>query len=110
MVFQAGNGGENFDKAIYRGTGLQKDSGAIVVGAGSSMALNGMATVGTIATFINYSRQFGRPLGAMANLYNTIQSAIAGAERVFQIIDEVKRGILMAYLNFPVKTYSKLKL
>ena len=62
---------------------------AIVVGAGSIMALNGTATVGTIATFINYSRQFGRPLGALANLYNTIQSAIAGAERVFQIIDEV---------------------
>ena len=61
---------------------------AIVVGAGSIMALNGMATVGTIATFINYSRQFGRPLGALANLYNTIQAAIAGAERVFQIIDE----------------------
>ena len=62
---------------------------AIVVGAGSLMALNGTATVGTIATFINYSRQFGRPLGALANLYNTIQAAIAGAERVFQIIDEV---------------------
>lgn len=62
---------------------------AIVVGAGSLMALRGLATIGTIATFINYSRQFGRPLGALANLYNTIQSAIAGAERVFQIIDEV---------------------
>ncbi len=62
---------------------------AIIVGAGSLLALRGLATVGTIATFINYSRQFGRPLGALANLYNTIQSAIAGAERVFQIIDEV---------------------
>ena len=62
---------------------------AVVVGAGSLMALNGMATVGTIATFINYSRQFGRPLGQLADLYNSIQSAIAGAERVFQIIDEV---------------------
>ncbi|MEZ4643576.1 MAG: ABC transporter ATP-binding protein [Chloroflexota bacterium] len=62
---------------------------AIVVGAGSWMALRGLATVGTIASFINYSRQFGRPLNQIANLYNTIQSAIAGAERVFQIIDEV---------------------
>ncbi|MCA9960432.1 MAG: ABC transporter ATP-binding protein, partial [Anaerolineales bacterium] len=53
------------------------------------MALRGLATVGTIASFINYSRQFGRPLNQIANLYNTIQSAIAGAERVFQIIDEV---------------------
>ena len=62
---------------------------AMVVGVGSLMALKGMATVGTIAAFINYSRQFGRPLGQIANLYNSIQSAIAGAERVFQIIDEV---------------------
>ena len=62
---------------------------AVVVGAGSLMALQGWVTVGTIAAFINYSRQFGRPLNQIANLYNTIQSAIAGAERVFQIIDEV---------------------
>lgn len=61
---------------------------AIVVGAGSLLALSGLATVGTIATFLNYSRQFGRPLAQIANLYNTIQSAIAGAERVFQVIDE----------------------
>jgi ATP-binding cassette subfamily B protein len=38
--------------------------------------------------FINYTRQFGRPLNDIANLYNTIQAAIAGAERVFEIIDE----------------------
>jgi ATP-binding cassette subfamily B protein len=62
---------------------------AIVVGAGSLMALRGWVTVGAIASFISYSRQFGRPLNEIANLYNTIQSAIAGAERVFQIIDEV---------------------
>ena len=48
----------------------------------------GMATVGTIASFINYTRLFGRPLNDIANLYNTIQAAIAGAERVFEIIDE----------------------
>jgi ATP-binding cassette subfamily B protein len=61
----------------------------ILVGTGAWMALRGWVTVGTIATFINYSRQFGRPINEIANLYNTIQAAIAGAERVFQIIDEV---------------------
>jgi ATP-binding cassette subfamily B protein len=61
---------------------------AIVAGVGGWMALQGLATVGTIASFINYSRQFGRPLNEIANLYNTIQSAVAGAERVFEIIDE----------------------
>jgi ATP-binding cassette subfamily B protein len=52
------------------------------------MALRGWATVGTIAAFVNYARQFGRPLDMIANLYNLIQSAVAGAERVFQTIDE----------------------
>ena len=61
---------------------------AIVAGIGGWFALQGMASVGTIAVFINYNRQFGRPLNDIANLYNTIQAAIAGAERVFEIIDE----------------------
>jgi len=62
---------------------------AIVAGAGGWMAVQGMATVGTIASFVNYARQFSRPLNQIANLYNAIQSAIAGAERVFEIIDQV---------------------
>jgi len=61
---------------------------AIVAGAGGWMAVQGMATVGTIASFINYTRQFGRPLNEIAHLYNSIQSAVAGAERVFETIDE----------------------
>ncbi len=61
---------------------------ALVAGVGGWMVIRGMATVGTIASFINYSRQFGRPLNDIANLYNTIQAALAGAERVFEIIDE----------------------
>jgi len=61
---------------------------AIVAGAGGWMAVNGLATVGAIASFINYTRQFGRPLNEMANLYNQIQAAVAGAERIFETIDE----------------------
>jgi len=61
---------------------------AIVAGVGGWMAVQGLASVGAIAGFINYSRQFSRPLNEIANLYNSIQSAIAGAERVFAIIDE----------------------
>jgi ATP-binding cassette subfamily B protein len=61
---------------------------AIVAGVGGWMAVRGLATVGTIASFINYTRQFGQPLNQIANLYNLIQAAVAGAERVFEIIDE----------------------
>ena len=61
---------------------------AVIAGVGGWMALQGLATVGTIAAFVSYSRQFGRPLAQIANLYNTIQSALAGAERAFQVMDE----------------------
>jgi ATP-binding cassette subfamily B multidrug efflux pump len=61
---------------------------AIVAGTGGWMAVRGLASVGTIAAFISYARQFTMPLNQIANLYNTIQSALAGAERVFEVIDE----------------------
>ncbi|MFR6203297.1 MAG: ABC transporter ATP-binding protein [Bacteroides fragilis] len=44
--------------------------------------------VGGLAAFLQYSRQFGRPINELASLYNSIQAAIAGAERIFEIIDE----------------------
>ncbi len=61
---------------------------AIVVGVGSIMAINGLATIGVIASFTNYTRQFSRPLNSIASLFNEIQSALAGAERVFEIMDQ----------------------
>ncbi len=61
---------------------------AIVAGIGGLMAIYGMATVGVIAMFISYTRQFGRPMNEIAILYNLLQSAMAGAERVFEVIDE----------------------
>lgn len=62
---------------------------AVVAGAGGALAVRGLATVGTIAMFINYARQLGRPLNDIANLYNSIQTALAGAERVFATLDEI---------------------
>ena len=44
--------------------------------------------MGIIAAFVTYTRQFFRPLNQLSNLLNTFQSAIAGAERVFEILDE----------------------
>jgi len=60
----------------------------LVVAIGGWMVVDGRTTVGTIAAFINYSRQLGQPINQIANLYNQIQSAIAGAERVFEVLDE----------------------
>jgi ATP-binding cassette subfamily B multidrug efflux pump len=61
---------------------------AVLAGLGGWMALQGWATVGTIATFYNYSRKFAAPLRQLGNLYNQVQAALAGAERVFEVIDE----------------------
>ncbi|KPL79134.1 multidrug ABC transporter ATP-binding protein [Ornatilinea apprima] len=60
---------------------------AILASLGGVLAINGLITVGAIAAFINYTQRFMQPIRSMANLYNTIQSALAGAERVFDILD-----------------------
>lgn len=62
---------------------------ALIAGAGGYLVLRGHMTIGLIAAFLNYSKQFGRPLTQLANIYNTIQAAIAGAERVFETMDHV---------------------
>ena len=56
---------------------------------GGLLAIKGYITVGVIVIFIEYARQFTRPLNDLANQFNTVLSAIAGAERVFQVLDEV---------------------
>ena len=60
----------------------------VVAGVGGALAVKGTITIGVIASFLSYSRQFSRPLNDLANIFNTLQSAIAGAERVFEILDE----------------------
>jgi ATP-binding cassette subfamily B multidrug efflux pump len=60
---------------------------AILAGLGGWMVLQGWATIGTIAAFYTYSRRFAAPLRQLGNLYNQIQAALAGAERIFEIID-----------------------
>jgi ATP-binding cassette subfamily B protein len=61
---------------------------AVVAVAGGALVTRGLATVGLVAMFTGFSRQFSRPISELANLYNLIQSAIAGAERVFEVMDE----------------------
>src|SRR5690606_10924575 len=58
-------------------------------GVGSWMAIEDMATVGLIASFLTYAQQLRRPINEVATLFSTVQSALAGAERVFEILDEV---------------------
>lgn len=63
---------------------------AIVACIGGVLALKGdsIVTIGTIVIFSEYARQFTRPLNDLSNQFNTVLSAVAGAERVFAIMDE----------------------
>ncbi|WP_017186277.1 ABC transporter ATP-binding protein [Alkalibacillus haloalkaliphilus] len=61
---------------------------AIIAFVGSVFAINGMVTVGTIVIFTELARQFTRPLNELSNQFNQLLTAVAGAERVFDIIDE----------------------
>lgn len=69
---------------------LNNGAFAVVAGIGGILALtgDGLVTIGTIVIFTEYARQFTRPLNDLANQFNTVLSAIAGAERVFAIMDE----------------------
>jgi len=59
----------------------------VLAGLGGWLALQGLVSVGVIVTFIIYGQNFVQPLRQLANIYNSIQAALAGAERVFDIID-----------------------
>jgi ATP-binding cassette, subfamily B, multidrug efflux pump len=59
----------------------------ILAVVGGYLAVENLITIGVIASFITYSRQFVRPLNDLANIFNILQSGIAGAERVFEILD-----------------------
>ncbi|MFU0828472.1 MAG: Xenobiotic-transporting ATPase [Lachnoclostridium sp.] len=60
---------------------------AVVATIGGILSVGYGLTVGTVVSFLNYSKQFAQPLNAVAGMFNTIQSALAGAERVFEILD-----------------------
>ena len=91
---------------------LSNISFVIVSVFGAYFALKGYITVGVISAFIIYSKQFSRPINELAQLYGQIQTAIAGAERVFSILDtetehfegdpltEVKGIIEFKHVNF----------
>ena len=60
----------------------------IVAAFGGYFALSGLISIGTISAFIIYAKQFSRPINEIAMLYGSLQTALAGAERVFELIDQ----------------------
>jgi ATP-binding cassette subfamily B protein len=78
---------------------------AVVAIVGGVLSVRDGLVVGTVVSFLSYSKQFSQPLNSIAGMFNTIQSALAGAERVFEILDskeepaDKENAIYMEQLN-----------
>lgn len=71
----------------------------IIAAFGGYFAVNGLISVGVISAFIVYAKQFSRPINEIAQIYGQLQTAIAGAERVFSILDEESEDMAGAVLE-----------
>lgn len=60
----------------------------IIAVFGGYFSMSGLISVGVISAFIVYAKQFSRPINEIAQIYGQIQTAVAGAERVFAVLDE----------------------
>ncbi len=65
------------------------DLGYVAVAVvGATMVIKGQVLIGDIQAFVQYLRQFSHPIATLASTANTIQSAVAAAERIFELLDE----------------------
>lgn len=83
----------------------------IIAAFGGYFAIRGIVSIGTISAFIVYAKQFGRPIDEIAQIYGQIQTAIAGAERVFAVMDhesEDKSGDKIIESTSPVISFENV--
>lgn len=87
-VYQSSFGAQFFSGLVGPATGFIGNLGYVAVAVvGGLQVATGQITLGNIQAFIQYVRQFNQPLGQVAGMYNTLQSGIASAERVFELLD-----------------------
>ena len=65
----------------------------IIAAFGGYFSINGLISVGVISAFIVYAKQFSRPINEIAQVYGQLQTAIAGAERLFTVLDEASEDM-----------------
>ena len=65
----------------------------IIAVMGGFFSVRGMISVGVISAFIVYAKQFSRPVNDIAQIYGQMQTAIAGAERIFAVLDEANEDM-----------------
>lgn len=88
-VYRASFGAQFFSGLVGPATGFIGNLGYVAVAVvGGLQIAAGQITLGSIQAFIQYVRQFNTPVGQVAGMYNTLQSGVASAERVFDLLDE----------------------
>ncbi|MFS0899356.1 ABC transporter ATP-binding protein [Mycolicibacterium litorale] len=87
-VYQSSFGAQFFSGLVSPATGFIGNLSYVAVAViGGLQVATGQITLGSIQAFIQYVRQFNQPLTQVAGMYNTLQSGIASAERVFELLD-----------------------
>lgn len=88
-VYQASFGAQFFSGLVAPATTFVGNLSYVAVAVvGGYQVATGQITLGSIQAFIQYVRQFNQPLTQVAGMYNTLQSGVASAERVFDFLDE----------------------
>ncbi|OBG67852.1 MULTISPECIES: ABC transporter ATP-binding protein [unclassified Mycobacterium] len=88
-VYRASFGAQFFSGLVAPATSFIGNLGYVAVAVvGGLQVATGHITLGGIQAFIQYVRQFNSPLSQVAGMYNTLQSGVASAERVFDLLDE----------------------
>jgi ABC-type multidrug transport system fused ATPase/permease subunit len=88
-VFHASFGAQFFSGLVSPATAFIGNLSYVGVAVvGGLQVATGQITLGSIQAFIQYVRQFNQPLTQVASMYNTLQSGVASAERVFDFLDE----------------------
>ena len=87
-VYHAGFGAQFFSGLVGPATTFIGNLSYVAVAVvGGMQVATGQITLGSIQAFIQYVRQFNQPLTQVAGMYNTLQSGVASAERVFELLD-----------------------
>jgi ATP-binding cassette subfamily B protein len=88
-VYHASFGAQFISGLVSPATGFIGNLSYVAVAVlGGVQVATGQITVGSIQAFIQYVRQFNAPMNQVASMYNTLQSGVASAERVFDLLDE----------------------
>ena len=77
-----------------------------IAAAGGALAVSGLGgfTLGSLASFLQFNRSFNQPITQISQQFNSIIMALAGAQRVFRLLDETHSGYLSCWISSRSRT------